>query len=61
MTLEEFDKAMCALKIQRSPHCEGEKMRRFGERQWLEIVNMNNNTGVLYALYRDLRRCFTNH
>lgn len=41
MTLEEFDRAMCALKIQRSPHCEGEKMRRFGEREWIEIVNMN--------------------
>lgn len=50
MTLEEFDKAMCALKIQRSPHCAGEKMRRLGEREWIEMVNMNKNTGVLYAL-----------
>ena len=40
---------------------EGEKMRRFGEREWIEMVNMNKNTGVLYALYPDLRSCFTNH
>lgn len=55
MTLEEFDKAMCALKIQRSPPtlCGWKD-----EKTWWERMDWN---GVLYALYRDLRRCFTNH